>query len=141
MDANIPTLFLDKTKKHTNVLIYLVLLKDGRLRPVSQANKYFILILQGCLVLEPNNRLTCAELLDHSYFDGFREQVVPELNSLIAKCQHPQFLQKPKKNKVSIILNRSSVNQYCNYRQPRLESGISTYCSQGGRSSRLHSAT
>ncbi|KXJ21160.1 cyclin-dependent kinase-like 1 [Exaiptasia diaphana] len=55
--------------------------------------------LKGCLVLEPSNRLTCSELLDHSYFDGFREQIVPELNSLIAKCQHPQFLQKPKKTK------------------------------------------
>ncbi|KAK3713002.1 hypothetical protein QZH41_014113 [Actinostola sp. cb2023] len=55
--------------------------------------------MKGCLVLEPSNRLTCAELLEHSYFDGFREQVVPELQSMIAKCQHPQLIQKSKKTK------------------------------------------
>lgn len=34
---------------------------------------------QGCLVMEPAGRLTCDELLDHSYFEGFRDWFQPEL--------------------------------------------------------------
>lgn len=35
--------------------------------------------MQGCLVMEPAGRLTCDELLDHSYFDVFRDWFQPEL--------------------------------------------------------------
>lgn len=42
-------------------------------------------ILQGCLVMDPAGRLTCAELLDHSYFDNFRDWFKPELEMLLAK--------------------------------------------------------
>lgn len=35
---------------------------------------------QSCLVMEPAGRLTCEELLDHSYFDDdFKEKFEPEL--------------------------------------------------------------
>ena len=37
------------------------------------------MLVQGCLVMEPAGRLTCEELLEHSYFDGFRDWFKPEL--------------------------------------------------------------
>ena len=41
---------------------------------------------QSCLVMEPAGRLTCEELLDHSYFDDdFKEKFEPELEVL---CVH-----------------------------------------------------
>ena len=59
-----------------------------------------ILFLQSCLVLEPSSRLTCAELLEHQYFDGFREWFEPELQALIAKSQQCQTSLKTRKPKV-----------------------------------------
>ncbi|XP_028393404.1 cyclin-dependent kinase-like 4 isoform X1 [Dendronephthya gigantea] len=55
--------------------------------------------LKGCLVMEPDSRLTCAELLEHKYFDGFRERFEPELQALFAKSQeqHPTKSKKQKK--------------------------------------------
>ncbi|XP_046859108.1 cyclin-dependent kinase-like 4 isoform X2 [Xenia sp. Carnegie-2017] len=55
--------------------------------------------LKGCLVMEPDSRLTCAELLEHKYFDGFREQFETELLALFSKNQeqHPTKLKKQKK--------------------------------------------
>lgn len=41
--------------------------------------------LQGCLVMDPAGRMTCDELLDHSYFDHFRDWFKPELDMLLAK--------------------------------------------------------
>ena len=39
---------------------------------------------QSCLVMEPAGRLTCEELLDHSYFDDdFKEKFEPELEVCI----------------------------------------------------------
>ena len=35
--------------------------------------------LQLCLVMDPNKRATCEDLLNHSYFDGFREWFEIEL--------------------------------------------------------------
>jgi hypothetical protein len=56
-------------------------------------------IFQGCLVMEPDSRLTCAELLEHKYFDGFRERFEPELQAMVSKSQD-QHQTKPKKQKV-----------------------------------------
>ena len=41
--------------------------------------------LKSCLVMEPTLRLICDELLDHFYFDGFREWFEPHLDTLVAK--------------------------------------------------------
>ncbi|XP_064405461.1 cyclin-dependent kinase-like 4 [Halichondria panicea] len=41
--------------------------------------------LEGCLVLDPAGRLSCDELLEHSYFDGFRDWFRSELDLLLAK--------------------------------------------------------
>lgn len=41
--------------------------------------------MEGCLVLDPAGRMTCDELLEHSYFDGFRDWFRPELEMLLAK--------------------------------------------------------
>lgn len=41
--------------------------------------------MEGCLVLDPAGRLSCDELLDHSYFDGFRDWFRSELDLLLAK--------------------------------------------------------
>ena len=57
------------------------------------------IILQGCLVMEPDSRLTCAELLEHKYFDGFRERFEPELQAMMSKGQD-QHQTKSKKQKV-----------------------------------------
>ena len=48
--------------------------------------------------MEPDSRLTCAELLEHKYFDGFRERFEPELQALFAKTQdqHPTKVKKQK---------------------------------------------
>lgn len=40
---------------------------------------------QNCLVMDPGGRMTCDELLDHSYFDHFRDWFQPELEMLLAK--------------------------------------------------------
>ncbi|XP_065906716.1 cyclin-dependent kinase-like 4 [Dysidea avara] len=44
-----------------------------------------ISFVKSCLVMEPAGRLTCEELLDHSYFDDFRDWFEPELEALLAK--------------------------------------------------------
>ncbi len=35
--------------------------------------------------MDPSGRMTCDELLDHSYFDHFRNWFQPELEMLLAK--------------------------------------------------------
>lgn len=35
--------------------------------------------------MDPAGRMTCDELLDHSYFDHFRDWFKPELDMLLAK--------------------------------------------------------
>ncbi len=42
-------------------------------------------MVQGSLVMDPSGRMTCEELLDHSYFDSFRDWFKPELELLLAK--------------------------------------------------------
>ena len=37
------------------------------------------------MVMDPAGRMTCDELLDHSYFDHFRDWFKPELDMLLAK--------------------------------------------------------
>ena len=32
-----------------------------------------MMFLKGCFALDPNNRLTCEELLNHPYFDKYEE--------------------------------------------------------------------
>ena len=56
-------------------------------------------IFQGCLVMEPDSRLNCAELLEHKYFDGFREKFEPELQAMMSRGQD-QHQTKSKKQKV-----------------------------------------
>jgi len=40
--------------------------------------------LKKCLVMEPEDRLTCTELLEHPYFDDFKESFEAEMQSLTA---------------------------------------------------------
>jgi cyclin-dependent kinase-like len=42
--------------------------------------------MKSCFELEPSGRLTCEELLDHHYFDGFRERFEPELQVRMCTC-------------------------------------------------------
>lgn len=35
--------------------------------------------------MDPSGRMTCDELLEHSYFDHFRDWFQPELEMLLAK--------------------------------------------------------
>ena len=35
--------------------------------------------------MDPSGRLTCEELLEHSYFDHFREWFQPELEVMLAR--------------------------------------------------------
>jgi len=41
--------------------------------------------MEGSMVVDPAGRMTCDELLDHSYFDHFRDWFQPELEMLLAK--------------------------------------------------------
>ena len=57
--------------------------------------------------MEPGNRLKCIELLDHSYFDGFRERVEAELQPLLAKSVQqnvPPGGTKSRKSRVCFLL-------------------------------------
>ena len=68
-------------------------------------------------MMEPDSRLTCAELLEHKYFDGFRARFEPELQALMSKNQD-QHQAKSKKQKVE---------QYC--RQMSVPTGVAEACS------------
>ncbi|EDO49500.1 predicted protein [Nematostella vectensis] len=57
--------------------------------------------MKGCLVMEPNDRLTCEELLDHKYFKDSRDLFESELQEKIPKNQQSQNL-KSKKPKVRV---------------------------------------
>jgi cyclin-dependent kinase-like len=39
--------------------------------------------MKSCLNMEPSDRLTCTQLIQHGYFDGFRDWFEPELDELI----------------------------------------------------------
>lgn len=43
--------------------------------------------MKSCLVLEPSSRLTCAELLEHPYFEGFKDWFEPKLQAVISNNQ------------------------------------------------------
>lgn len=58
--------------------------------------------------MEPDSRLTCAELLEHNYFDGFRERFEPELQALMSKYQD-QHQTKSKKPKVGQCYSRRKI--------------------------------
>ena len=49
--------------------------------------------------MDPAGRMTCDELLDHSYFDHFRDWFQPELDLLL--CKDPK---KPKSRVHGVIL-------------------------------------
>eukprot|EP00794_Sanderia_malayensis_P017385 gene17385-19125_t len=63
---------------------------ENRFKDISPEALRF---MKGCLVMEPNNRLTCAELLDHPYLETFKKSFEPELQTMIAKSEK----QKPKR--------------------------------------------
>ena len=48
--------------------------------------------------MDPAGRMTCDELLDHSYFDHFREWFQPELDLLLAKDT-----KKPNKSRSHVV--------------------------------------
>ena len=41
--------------------------------------------LQWCLAYEPSDRPSCAELLNHKYFEGFAEWFEPQLKEALDK--------------------------------------------------------
>jgi len=43
--------------------------------------------MKGCLVMEPNSRLDCEELLDHPYLRNFKKTYGPELQAIISKAE------------------------------------------------------
>lgn len=61
--------------------------------------------------MEPDSRLTCAELLEHKYFDGFRERFEPELQALMSKNQD-QHQTKSKKQKVDVSEGNKIILKY-----------------------------
>lgn len=48
--------------------------------------------MKACLVMEPSDRLSCSELMNHEYFDDFREHFESEMQSLLTS-------HKPQKHK------------------------------------------
>lgn len=50
----------------------------------SHFSKPALSFLEGCLAMDPLGRLTCEELIEHPYFDGFREWFQPELEMLLS---------------------------------------------------------
>lgn len=53
---------------------------DARFRSYSAGAIPF---MKSCLNMEPSDRLTCTQLIQHKYFDGFRDWFEPELDDLI----------------------------------------------------------
>ena len=57
--------------------------------------------------MDPSGRMTCDELLDHSYFDHFRDWFQPELEMLLAKDAKKVAKSKSRMH-VSCCLNNTS---------------------------------
>merc|ERR1712142_1365896 len=57
----------------------------GTLDPLENkfptSSKETLDFMKGCLVMEPNDRLTCKKLIDHAYFDKDRDFLESELAS------------------------------------------------------------
>lgn len=45
--------------------------------------------MKACLMMEPDARLTCTQLLQHAYFDGFRDWFEPELEEMFRSSKDP----------------------------------------------------
>ena len=54
--------------------------------------------------MDPAGRMTCDELLDHSYFDHFRDWFKPELDMLLAKDAKKIAKSKSRMHVCTIIL-------------------------------------
>ncbi|XP_066925419.1 cyclin-dependent kinase-like 4 [Clytia hemisphaerica] len=57
-----------------------------RMEPLElrfQTTKASLSFMKSCLVMEPSERLSCTQLKEHEYFNGFREQFEVELQSLL----------------------------------------------------------
>ena len=74
-----------------------VLPLEGRFPSMSAVALDF---MKSCLVLEPSERLTCSQLLEHPYFSGFREWFEPELQAILSKDSHKEEKRR-KSRKVS----------------------------------------
>ena len=58
--------------------------------------------------MDPSGRMTCDELLDHSYFDHFRDWFQPELEMLLVKDARKVAKSKSRMH-VSLKWNQESV--------------------------------
>ncbi|XP_063689509.1 cyclin-dependent kinase-like 4 isoform X2 [Bolinopsis microptera] len=66
--------------------------------------------LQLCLVMDPNKRATCEDLLNHSYFDGFREWFEIELARLVNMEKKSNFEKKLKPASNQAVLQSERPN-------------------------------
>jgi len=68
--------------------------------------------LKMCLNMDPCKRSTCEDLLNHSYFDGFREWFEPELARLVnlEKKSNPDKKLKPASNQAVIHATERPTN-------------------------------
>ena len=51
--------------------------------------------LKACLTLEPADRADCTQLLEHSFFDGFRDWFEPEITELLRSPREQRRAKKP----------------------------------------------
>jgi len=60
---------------------------EARFRQFDEAVVQF---LKECLILEPADRADCTKLLEHRFFDGFRDWFEPEINELLKSPREQQ---------------------------------------------------
>ncbi|KAL5270111.1 hypothetical protein ACHWQZ_G000988 [Mnemiopsis leidyi] len=66
--------------------------------------------LQLCLVMDPNKRASCEDLLNHPYFDGFREWFEIELARLVNMEKKTNFEKKMKPASNQAVLQSERPN-------------------------------
>jgi len=88
-----------------------------------------IVILQSCLVMDPDKRLTCGQLLQHQYFDGFnnefdrerkerQKQLDREQQKLLqqqAKLQNNVYVSNTKQQNPGVSLLKYNKNEFFLY--------------------------
>lgn len=63
--------------------------------------------------MDPAGRMTCDELLDHSYFDHFRDWFKPELDMLLAKDAKKIAKSKSRMHVCIVICTQYSCIYHC----------------------------
>ena len=70
-----------------------------------------IQLLKRCVINDPRDRDTCEELMEHAYFDGFRETIGAELEACLERDFGSGFHMRPRSQRASSF--ESASNSAC----------------------------